>query len=564
MYIYYSTYIFYYNIFLCLSQKMIMQIISDNHTFFRQDKILLPVVCLPVSLSPVHILPLICYRLPYDLGSTESNQKDPSNGTMSSETAASKKRPRSPFITDEGDSTKLPDELQDVDFTKPVCWGKCHPYDGPDGTPAPPLTFVPDGTPPKFTDSSPALCYHIHAISGRARASTVHLPHGPVATPVFMPVGTKGTLKGVTYEEITSDPALNNQIILANTYHMALQPTTEVLRDLGGLHKFMNWNRNLLTDSGGFQMVSLLTLAEITEEGVTFDSPFSKDKDNPERMLLRPEDSIRHQNDIGSDIMMALDDVVSSVTEDDVRFKVATYRTLRWLDRCFEANANPTTQNLFPIVQGGLDTNVGGLREQCLAGFRNRDAKITGYAIGGLAGGESKDEFWRVVDQCCRALPDNRPRYLMGVGYPLDLVVCVSLGVDMFDCVYPTRTARFGVALVPGPTPGTLKLKSHECAKDERVIQQGCACQACKGGYSRARLYTLFKNGNTMAAQLLTQHNIAYMMTLVRTMRKTIIDGTYPDFVRGFIKDQYRGQIYGGEDIPQWVQDALASGDISL
>jgi tRNA-guanine transglycosylase len=486
------------------------------------------------------------------------------SSATSSEASETKKRPRSPLIIDKSAFTNLPFELQDVDFTKPVSWGKCYPYHGPDGTPAPPLTFVSEDTQPEFTDSSPALCYHIHGISGRARASTMYLPHGPVATPVFMPVGTKGTLKGVTYEEVTSEPALDNQIILANTYHMALQPTTEVLRDLGGLHKFMNWNRNLLTDSGGFQMVSLLTLAEITEQGVTFDSPFSKDKDNPERMLLRPEDSIRHQNDIGSDIMMALDDVVSSVTVDDVRFKVATYRTLRWLDRCFEANANPTTQNLFPIVQGGLDTNVGGLREQCLAGFRNRDSKIPGFAIGGLAGGESKEQFWRVVDQCCRALPDNRPRYLMGVGYPLDLVVCVSLGIDMFDCVYPTRTARFGVALVPGPSPGTLKLKSQEYAKDQRVIQQGCSCQACKGGYSRARLYALFKSNNTMAAQLLTQHNIAYMMALVRTMRKTIIDGTFPTFVKDFIQDQFQRKERGGDDVPKWVEDALASAGISI
>jgi queuine tRNA-ribosyltransferase len=265
-----------------------------------------------------------------------------------------------------------------------------------------------------------------------------------------MPVGTKGTIKGVTVEELTSDPSLDNAIILANTYHMALQPGTETLKELDGLHSFMGWKRNILTDSGGFQMVSLLKLAEITEEGVTFESPFTKG----ERMLLRPEDSISHQNDIGSDIIMALDDVVSSVTDDRKRFQIATYRTLRWLDRCFAAHANPATQTLFPIVQGGLDVSVGGLREQCLAGFRNRDDGICGYAIGGLAGGETKGEFWRVVDQCCRALPDTKPRYLMGVGYPLDLVVCTALGVDMYDCTYPMHTAQFGVALVPGEAPG--------------------------------------------------------------------------------------------------------------
>lgn len=204
----------------------------------------------------------------------------------------------------------------------------------------------------------------------------MHLPHGPVETPIFMPVGTKGTIKGLTSAQLHR-PELSPQIILANTYHMALQPGTELLADLGGLHKFMNWPRNLLTDSGGFQMVSLLELADITEEGVQFQSPLDGTK-----MMLRPEDSIRHQNNIGSDIMMQLDDVVSSVAVDDARFEEACHRTLRWLDRCIAANANPTTQNLFGIVQGGLDTSPGGLREVNLAGMIARD--LPGYAIGGL------------------------------------------------------------------------------------------------------------------------------------------------------------------------------------
>ena len=457
------------------------------------------------------------------------------------------------------DYSKLPKELQDVDFARRITWGKYFPYPNDDGTPAPPLPLTPVCTKPIFTSASPALAHHVHAICGRARACTVHLHHGPVATPVFMPVGTKASIKGVSVEEITSQPALDNEIILANTYHLALQPGTDVLKEMGGLHKFMGWKRNILTDSGGFQMVSLLKLAEITEEGVTFESPF-----DGKRMLLRPEDSIQHQNDIGSDIIMALDDVVSSVTVNDERFQQATYRTLRWLDRCYAAHANPTTQALFPIVQGGLDVSAGGLREQCLAGFRNRDDQILGYAIGGLAGGESKDEFWRVVDQCCRALPDTKPRYLMGVGYPLDLVVCTALGVDMYDCVYPTRTARFGVALVPGEAPGTLRLKSHECARDESVIQNECGCQACAGGISRARLHSLLKCGNPLAAQLVTQHNIAYMMALVRNMRTAIMEDCFGDFSKAFVHDQFRGKANGGEDIPTWVQQALASAGIEL
>ena len=460
-------------------------------------------------------------------------------------------------------SSDLPEELKHVDFTRRITWGKYAPYpDCNDDTKlAPPLPLTPLHTKPVFTEESPALCHYVHALCGRARACTLYLHHGPVETPVFMPVGTKGSIKGVVVEEVTSQSCLNNQIILANTYHLALQPTTPLLREMGGLHQYMGWNRNILTDSGGFQMVSLLKLAEITEEGVTFENPYSS---NGERMLLRPEDSIHHQNDIGSDIIMALDDVVSSISENEERFRQATHRTLRWLDRCLASHKYPKKQALFAIVQGGLDVSLGGLRQQCLAGFRNRSGKISGYAIGGLAGGESKEEFWKVVDLCCQALPDGKPRYLMGVGYPLDLVVCTALGVDMYDCVYPTRTARFGVALVSGKAPGTLRLKNHECSTDGRVVEEECECQACANGMSRARLHSLLKSGNSLAAQLLTQHNIAYMMTLVRNMRQAILDGTFADFCRNFVKEQYPGTENGGENVPTWVRDALQSAGIDL
>lgn len=281
----------------------------------------------------------------------------------------------------------IPPELQSIDFSSRVSWRKYAPYTST------PLNLTPEGQAPLFTDQNPALCFHIHATSGRARATTLHLPNNrKVQTPIFMPVGTKGTIKSLTTEEIVNQASLDCPIILGNTYHLALQPGTQLVRDFGGLHKFMHWDRAILTDSGGFQMVSLLKLAEITEEGVTFENPFirGEEKVNSQRMLLRPEDSIAHQNNIGSDIMMALDDVISSVTDNDERFEIATYRTLRWLDRCIAAHSRPQDQNLFAIVQGGLDVNVGGLREKCLAGFRARDDKIPGYAIGGLAGGESK------------------------------------------------------------------------------------------------------------------------------------------------------------------------------
>ena len=240
---------------------------------------------------------------------------------------------------------------------------------------------------------------------------------------------------------------------------------------------------------------------------------------------------------------------------------------MRWLDRCFSAHRRPLDQNLFPIVQGGLDISPGGLRDICLAGFRLRDDKAPGYAIGGLAGGESKDDFWRVVDHCCRALPDNKPRYLMGVGYPLDLVVCTALGIDMYDCVYPTRTARFGVALVDEEAPGVLRLKGHNCAGDYRVIMKGCKCMACcdgngDGGYTRARLHAMLKNDSPLAVSLVTHHNLAYMMSLNRKMRDAIKNDSYSDFAQTFVRNQYRGKENGGQDVPTWVQDAFNAAGI--
>ncbi|CAM9423748.1 unnamed protein product, partial [Discosporangium mesarthrocarpum] len=212
-----------------------------------------------------------------------------------------------------------------------------------------------------------ALCFQVHAQQGRARATTLHLPHGPVLAPVFMPVGTKGAIKGLLPKQIMAGDT-PPQIILANTYHCALEPGTELLERMGGLHKFMSWPKNLLTDSGGFQMVSLLDLSEVTEDGVKFKSPI-----DGSLMNLTPEDSIRHQNrqarkvynSIGSDIIMQLDDVVSSVTTDKCRFEEATLRSIRWLDRCVAAHEKPGCQNLFGIVQGGLDTSQGGLRDRC-------------------------------------------------------------------------------------------------------------------------------------------------------------------------------------------------------
>ncbi|KAL1120057.1 hypothetical protein V6Z11_D01G144600 [Gossypium hirsutum] len=302
-----------------------------------------------------------------------------------------------------------------------------------------------------------------------------------------------GTIKGLATYQLEE---IGCQIILGNTYHLALRPTSELIDELGGLHKFMNWPRALLTDSGGFQMVSLLHLADITEKGVIFQSPV-----DGKPMLLTPEESIQIQNRIGADIIMALDDVVKT-TITGPRIEEAMYRTLRWIDRCIAAHKRPHDQNLFGIVQGGLDPV---LRDICVRGLVDRN--LPGYAIGGLAGGEDKDSFWRVVAQCTATLPEDKPRYVMGVGYPLDIVVCSALGADMYDCVYPTRTARFGTALVP---------------------------EVCKN-YTRAYIHSLVTK-DAMGSQLLSFHNLYYMMQLSKNLHSSIVQGKFPEFVCNFLQ----------------------------
>ncbi|XP_057815980.1 uncharacterized protein LOC131029476 isoform X4 [Cryptomeria japonica] len=357
-----------------------------------------------------------------------------------------------------------------------------------------------------------------------------------------MPVGTQGTIKGLANDQLEE---IGCQIILGNTYHLALRPGADLIDELGGLHKFMNWSRALLTDSGGFQMVSLLHLADITEKGVTFQSPV-----DGKPMLLTPEESIHIQNKIGADIIMALDDVVKT-TITGPRVEEATYRTLRWIDRCIAAHERPAEQNLFGIVQGGLDPV---LRDICVRGLVARD--LPGYAIGGLSGGEDKDSFWRVVAQCTAGLPEDKPRYVMGVGYPLDIVVCSALGADMYDCVYPTRTARFGTALVP---EGVLKLKHAAMASDCRPIDPTCSCMVCKR-YSRAYIHSIVTK-DAMGSQLLSYHNLAYMMKLSKDLHSSILGGCFPEFVQGFLQTQFpRG------DVPEWVCNAMevAGIDISM
>eukprot|EP01137_Pigoraptor_chileana_P013715 Opistho-2@67542 len=398
------------------------------------------------------------------------------------------------------------------------------------------------GPPGGFLPNSPALHFNVIArcSTTRAKVAVMTLPHSVVDTPVFMPVGTQGTLKGITPDQLES---LDCRIMLGNTYHLGQRPGPELLTKMGGLHNFMGWNRSLLTDSGGFQMVSLLALAEINEDGVRFQSPHDGSE-----MLLTPEKSMGLQAAIGADIMMQLDDVVSSIVTGP-RVEEAMHRTIRWLDRCIAAHKNTDRQNLFGILQGGLDP---ALRAQCIEKMLQRD--LPGYAIGGLSGGEEKDKFWRVVNQCATLMPEGKPRYLMGVGYAVDLVVCVALGVDMFDCVYPTRTARFGTALVDS---GTMQLRNKRFANDPRPIDEACECSTCKT-HTRAFLHIVV-NREPVACHLVTVHNVAYQLGLMRRIRASIVRDEFPSFVRQFMATAFPSKKY-----PEWAANALAAVGIDL
>lgn len=406
---------------------------------------------------------------------------------------------------------------------------------------------------PIHYSKSPALQFSVYHESkestSQARRGQLILPHGPIDTPVFMPVGTQAAIKGLLPCEMSD---LSCQIILANTYHLGLRPGTKIIDKLGGIHKFINWSNNLLTDSGGFQMVSLLELAEINEKGVKFQSPM----DGTE-MLLTPEKSIELQNEIGSDIIMALDDVVPSTSQNNKRFEEACYRTIRWLDRCIKAHKKPLKQNLFGIIQGGLSQK---LREYCLNEMIKRDKYLPGYAIGGLVGGESKDDFWKIVYYCTTKLPKNKPKYVMGVGYPLDLVICVALGADMFDCVYPCRTARFGTALID---EGELQLKYNKWKYDYSMIDNNCNCKTCKNGngYSKSYLFSLIhsKKETNQSSILITHHNIYYLCNLMKRMRISIENGKFDEFVKNYMVKMFPNKNY-----PKWTIDALKVVGINL
>jgi queuine tRNA-ribosyltransferase len=354
-----------------------------------------------------------------------------------------------------------------------------------------------------------------------ARVGVWHTPHGPVDTPRFMPVGTLATVKGLTPAQIASTGA---QMILANTYHLHLQPGESIIERSGGLHSFMAWNQPILTDSGGFQVFSLSQLREIKESGVTFRSP----RDG--RMIeITPEKSIQIQNALGADVIMAFDECpptgVSHAT-----MKASIERTYRWLERCLAAHQRPQQQALFGIVQGGI---YADLRVAAAESLIKLD--LPGYAIGGVSVGEETTLIHRIVAITAPLLPAHKPRYLMGVGTYREMAKAIASGIDLFDCVIPTRFGRHGAALVRGER---WNLKNARFKEDFTPLDETCACYTCQN-FSRAYLNHLIKSGEMLGYILLSLHNIAELIRFTSEIRQSILRGTF------------------AQDFAPWLEDAV-------
>ncbi len=354
-----------------------------------------------------------------------------------------------------------------------------------------------------------------------ARRGRITTPHGVIETPVFMPVGTQATVKAMKPESVEETGA---QIILANTYHLYLRPGSEIIREAGGLHKFMNWNKPILTDSGGFQVFSLGHMRKITEEGAMFASHI-----DGSRHMLSPEKSIEVQTDLGSDIMMAFDECAPpDATRKYIEKSQAL--TTRWLERCVKAHKNPDKQALFGIMQGGFYRD---LREKSAREIVDMD--LQGYAIGGISVGETKEEYIGVLEYAPKLLPENKPRYVMGIGTPDYIFEAVEHGVDMFDCVEPTRIARHGVATT---SHGRINIKNAKFERDFTPLDPECDCYTCRN-YTRAYLRHLFKAGETMSHMLLTEHNLRFLSKLSEDIRRSIEEDRFLEFKKEFYEKYY-------------------------
>ncbi|GIW49045.1 MAG: queuine tRNA-ribosyltransferase [Caloramator sp.] len=351
-----------------------------------------------------------------------------------------------------------------------------------------------------------------------ARLGRLHTPHGVIETPIFMPVGTQATVKTMTPEELKE---IGAQIILSNTYHLYMRPGEKLVEKAGGLHKFMNWDRPILTDSGGFQVFSLSQLRDITEEGVTFRSHIDGSKH-----FISPEKAIEIENALGADIIMAFDECLPYPCDYDYA-KNSLYRTIRWAERCLKAHKNTEKQALFGIIQGGMYRD---LREESVREMIKLD--FPGYAVGGLSIGEPKDIMYEVLDWTVHLLPENKPRYLMGVGSPDALLEGVIRGVDMFDCVLPTRIARNGTVFT---SKGKLVVRNAEYAEDFRPLDEECDCYACRN-YSRAYIRHLFKAKEILGARLTTIHNLRFLLKLMEDVRQAIMEDRLLDFKEEFFE----------------------------
>ncbi|KPJ95710.1 MAG: queuine tRNA-ribosyltransferase [Gammaproteobacteria bacterium SG8_11] len=348
-----------------------------------------------------------------------------------------------------------------------------------------------------------------------ARRGRLTFPRGTVETPAFMPVGTYGTVKAMTPEELLD---IGAEIILGNTFHLMLRPGTEVIKAHGDLHDFMHWQKPILTDSGGFQVFSLGGMRKITEQGVTFASPVNGDK-----VFMGPEESMSVQRDLGSDIVMIFDEC-TPYPADEKQSRASMELSLRWAQRSKDAHAdNPAA--LFGIIQGGMFPE---LRDESLQGLQ--DIGFDGYAIGGLSVGEPKEEMLRVLDYIAGRMPAEKPRYLMGVGRPEDIVDAVVRGVDMFDCVMPTRNARNGHLFTKY---GEVKIRNAQYQNDPRPLDETCGCYTCRH-YSRAYLRHLDKTGEILGSRLNTIHNLYYYQELMRELRSAIEAHQLPQFVARF------------------------------
>jgi queuine tRNA-ribosyltransferase len=364
-----------------------------------------------------------------------------------------------------------------------------------------------------------AFHFEILATDGRARAGILHTPHGPIPTPVFAPVGTVATVKAVMPRDLHEMKA---SLVLANTYHLHLRPGSELVRDLGGLHPFMAWPGPLLTDSGGFQVFSLAEINKIDDQGVTFRSHLDGSTHR-----FTPERSMQIQENLGADIIMAFDQCPTPT--DRAIVEIAVERTSAWAVRCRAAHPADNTQALFGIVQGGIFEDL----RQRSATFLTHELDLPGYAVGGLAVGESKSEMYRTLDFSVPMLPTDKPRYLMGVGDPDDLCEAISRGIDIFDCVIPTRLARHGAAMT---RHGRLNMRNLEHATNTAPVELGCSCYCCQK-FSRAYIRHLLKADEILGAMLLSLHNIHFLIQHVQAMRAAILTGTLSEYTESFLRD---------------------------